>query len=262
MKMVDENCWFGPGGNKPFDCELNDWENSKLSKRSIYVLRYIKGNSPINLNTYDDNILDYLKNNGVGGKNLTKKHTYGPFLFVNFISKNDDELEITNEGINFLDNIDNRDFENATLIYLDNLFDATFETDATKGIEIKAFPVKIMFKMLYDKQIIPLFMFRTHIQFIKDCSDLEKCLSLLDDDSFFEYIDDLHNSFKQDKDKFISIYKIATDKWKSYVIGCLVSLGIFDKSAYNRGYLKFSDFGVEFVEKKGIEDISYESMFY
>lgn len=262
MKMVDENCWFGPGGNKPFDSELKDWENSKLSKRSVYVLRYIKENSPINLNTYDNNIIGYLKNKGVGSNNLTKKHTYGPFLFVNFISKNGDELEITNDGIKFLDNIDNCNFEEATFIYLDNLFNTTFETDATKGIKIKAFPVKIMFKMLYDKKTIPLFMFRTHIQFINDLSDLKKCLNLLDDSSFLEYIDELNKSFKEDKNKFISIYKIATDKWKSYVIGCLVSLGIFDKSTYNKGYLKFSDFGKEFVKKKDIDNIPYESMFY
>ena len=87
--MVDRYCWLGPGANKPFDSIMSDWKNSKLTKRSICVLKYIKEHSPMNMNEYDDNIIQYLKDNGVGSDNLTKKHTYGHFLFVNLISKNE-----------------------------------------------------------------------------------------------------------------------------------------------------------------------------
>ena len=170
--MVDRYCWLGPGANKPFDSIMSDWKNSKLTKRSICVLKYIKEHSPMNMNEYDDNIIQYLKDNGVGSDNLTKKHTYGHFLFVNLISKNEGKLEITESGLNFLNCIDTEKYEKATEIYLDQLFDANFETDATKDIEIRAFPVQIMFKLLYDIEIIPLFMFQTHIQFIKDIPEV------------------------------------------------------------------------------------------
>ena len=154
--MVDRYCWLGPGANKPFDSIMSDWKNSKLTKRSICVLKYIKEHSPMNMNEYDDNIIQYLKDNGVGSDNLTKKHTYGHFLFVNLILKNEGKLEITESGLNFLNCIDTEKYEKATEIYLDQLFDANFETDATKDIEIRAFPVQIMFKLLYDIEIIPL----------------------------------------------------------------------------------------------------------
>ncbi len=260
--MVDRYCWLGPGANKPFDSIMSDWKNSKLTKRSICVLKYIKEHSPMNMNEYDDNIIQYLKDNGVGSDNLTKKHTYGHFLFVNLISKNEGKLEITESGLNFLNCIDTEKYEKATEIYLNQLFDANFETDATKDIEIRAFPVQIMFKLLYDIEIIPLFMFQTHIQFIKDYSDLLVCLNLLDDDCFFKYIQELEDFCNEDEDKFKSIYKLGTNKWKSYVIGGLVVLGFFDKESYDKGYLKFSDYGMRYVEDKDIDNISYKEMFY
>ena len=40
--MVDKYCWLGPGANKPFDSIISDWKISKLTKRSICVLQYIK----------------------------------------------------------------------------------------------------------------------------------------------------------------------------------------------------------------------------
>ena len=260
--MVDKYCWLGPGANKPFDSRICDWKISKLSKRSICVLKYIKKHSPMNIEEYDDNIIQYLKDNGVGSNNLTKKHTYGHFLFVNFISKNDEMLEITKSGLDFLNCIDAEKYEKATEIYLNQLFDANFETDATKDIEIRAFPVQIMFKLLYDIKIIPLFMFQTHIQFIKDYSDVLVCLNLLADDCFVKYIRELETFYNEDEDKFKSIYKFGTDKWKSYVIGGLVVLGIFDKKSYYNGYLKFSDYGIKFIENKDISNISYKEMFY
>ena len=63
--MVDKYCWLGPGANKPFDSIMSDWKISKLTKRSICVLHYIKKHSPININEYDDNIIQYLKDNGL-----------------------------------------------------------------------------------------------------------------------------------------------------------------------------------------------------
>lgn len=260
--MVDKFCWLGPGGNKPFDSRLSEWKTSKLTKRSICVLEYVKQHSPININAYNDNILKYLNDNGVGSNSLNIKHTYGPLLFVNFISKKGNVLKITDEGIDFLDNIDAGKFDKATEIYLDQLFIANFETEATKDVEISAFPVQIMFKILFEKEFIPLFMFQTHIQYIKDYSDLVNCLSLLDNDCFFNYIQELQKFYKDDAVKFKSIYSIGTEKWKAYVIGGLISLEIFDKAAYNKGYLKFTDYGKEYMKKKGIGNISYESMFY
>lgn len=260
--MVDKYCWLGPGGNKPFDSRLYDWKTHKFSKRSICVLQYINEHSPIDINEYNDNIIQYLIDNDVGSDKLTKKHTYGPFLFVNFISKSEEKLEITENGIRFLNDICAEKYEKATENYLDQLFQANFETDATKDIEIQAFPVQIMFKLLYEKEIIPLFMFQTYIQYIKDYSDLVICLSLLDDYCFFNYIRELEDFYKENKDEFESIYKVGTVKWKSYVIGCLVALGIFDKVSYDKGYLKFSDYGIQYVEKKDIDNISYEKMFY
>lgn len=262
--MVDKFCWLGPGANKPFDSRLSEWKTSKLTKRSIYVLEYLKQHSSIKITDYKNNIIDYLIERGVGRKKLDKTHTYGPFLFVNFISKNDDVLEITEVGINFLNNIHNNNFEKATEIYLDQLFIANFETDATKDIEISAFPVQIMFKMLFEKKFIPVFMFQTHIQYIKEYSDLITCLNLLDNDCFFSYINELQDSYKNDDTKFKSIYKIGTSKWKDYVIGGLVSLGIFDEFSYDKGkgYLQFTDYGKKYVKKKGISNIRYEDMFY
>ena len=260
--MVDEYCWLGPGGNKPFDSIISNWKVNKLSKRSICVLHYIKEHSPIGIDEYDDNIIGYLIENEVGSSGVIEKHTYAPFLFVNFISKKDEKLEITESGIDFLNKVNDEKFEKATEIYLDQLFNANFETDATKDIEIRAYPVQIMFKLLYDKKIIPLFMFQTYIQYIKDYSDLIKCFSLLDEGCFFEYIRELENFYNEDADKFKSIYNLGTEKWKSYVIGGLVALGIFDKSAYDNGYLKFSDYGKKYVEKKDINNFSYEEMFY
>ncbi|MBR5504338.1 MAG: hypothetical protein IKV87_07855 [Methanobrevibacter sp.] len=260
--MVDKFCWLGPGGNKPFDSKLNEWNNSKLTKRSICVLEYVRQHSPINIDEYNENIIRYLNDNGVGSNNLNRKHTYGPLLFVRFISKNESILEITDEGIEFLDNIKNGKFDKATEIYLDQLFMANFETEATKDVEISAFPVQIMFKILFEKEFIPLFMFQTHIQYIKDYSDLVNCLSLLDNDCFFSYIQELQNFYKDDAAKFKSIYTIGTEKWRSYVIGGLLNLGIFDKASYNKGYLKFTDYGRDYVNKKDIDNISYESMFY
>ena len=260
--MVDKYCWFGPGANKPFDSKLSDWKNSNLSKRSIYVLKFIKEHSPMDIDEYNSSIIDYLLKNKAGSKKLISKHTYSPFLFVNFISKKNNKLKITEYGIDFLNNINKEKFEKATEIYLDQLFNVNFETEATKDIEIHAYPIQIMFKLLYDKKIIPLFMFQTHIQYIKNFSYLNKCFNLLDDDCFLSYIQKLDAFYKEDKDKFKEIYKIATEKWKSYVIGCLVSLEIFDKTFHKKGYLKFSEDGLNFVQKQGIDNISYESLFY
>lgn len=260
--MVDKYCWLGPGANKPFDSRLSEWETNKLTKRSICVLRFIEQHSPIGINEYDDNIIDYLNENSVGSNKLNKKHTYGPFLFVGFIIKNGNTLEITDEGVTFLDYISNRRFGEATQLYLDQLFTANFETEATADIDVSIFPIQIMFKMLYDKKIIPLFMFQTHIQYINDFSDLIHCLILLDEDCFYSYIKELQDSFKEDSKKFKSIYKLGTEKWKTYVIGGLVSLDIFDKDSYNQGYLKFTENGIKYVEMKTIGKMDYESMFY
>lgn len=260
--MVDKNCWLGPGANKPFDSKLSEWRTNKLTKRSICVLRYIEQHSPIDINEYEENIIGYLNEYSVGGNKLNKKHTYAPFLFVGFIEKDQNTLKITEEGIGFLDHMCNQRFEEATELYLDSLFMANFESEATDGVDVSVFPVQIMFKMLYDKKIIPLFMFQTHIQYINDFSDLFNCLGLLDEDCFFSYIKELQDSFKEDSKKFKSTYKLATDKWRTYVIGGLVSLDIFDKDSYAQGYLKFTKNGMEYVEMKNIANMNYESMFY
>lgn len=70
--------------------------------------------------------------------------------------------------------------------------------------------------------------------------------------NFFKYIQELEDFYNEDEDKFKSIYKLGINKWKSYVIGGLVVLGFFDKESYDKGYLKFSDYGIRYVEDKDI----------
>ena len=267
--MDKKYVWRGPGATKPFDCTLENWEDSKLTKRYIYVLKFLlenKGSEKLKFNNVfemGERIFKYLEENNIDRPDKpTDAHFYTPFQFVGFINKTESEggfeLNITKVGEDFLKEIDEKNFENALNIYLDQLFNTKFPNDATSEIVLELYPTKIMFKILYDKKIIPLFMFRTHIQFIRKHSDLEKNLRYLDDNCFLQYIEILNYKSKFNKKAFESCYEIAAEKWISYVINGLIFLEILYKNNNLNG---FTDKGLNYVKNKKIDEITYESCF-
>ena len=219
---------------------------------------------------FDDVICKYLDYNKIDRpKKPTPAHFYTPFQFVGFIGKNNFEngkkfeLYITHSGQKFLNEIECDNFENALNIYLNELFDAKFPNDATEGVDLRLYPVRIMFKLLYERKKIPKFMFLTDIQFIKKNIDLENCLMLLEDDDYLSYISGLETLRNNNEDEFISLnISLAKDKWNSYVNGGLVSLGILDKNCFRKGYIKLSNAGKKFVDEKNISEMDYGSLFF
>lgn len=271
----DPKCWQGPGGTKPFDSPLSEWKKSKLTKRYIYVLKFLyeNKNSEIlifeNQKEFNDIICKYLDSFNIDRpKKPTPTHFYTPYQFVDFIGKNNFssgkkfELFITQSGEKFLKEIERGDYELALNIYLNNLVETKFPNDATAGVDLNLYPVKIMFKILYENGAIPKFMFLTDIQYINDILKLESCLILLDDDKYLLELKKWEALKNKDIVEFNRLnIPIAKEKWTSYVCGGLVSLGVLEKICYRNGYISLSKMGENFVEKSNLPKISYASFF-
>ena len=273
MVKNNENpyCWQGPGASKLFDSELGNWKSSKLTKRYIYVLKYISENSSIefkNNQEFKSGICSYLDENHIDRpQKPTPTHFYTPYQFVGFIEKNNlqgrsFELSISKSGKEFLESLENGDIYNARDIYLNQLFDSKFPNDATESVKLNLYPIKIMFKMLYEKEIIPNIMFLTDIQFIKSYSDICDCLKLFND-KYLLKIKEIEKLKKIDKVQYKRLSQnFAKDKWNSYINGGLAKLGVFDEYYFfKKNCIKFTQFGRDFVKNKKIDEINYKMMF-
>ena len=278
MVKLNDNpyCWQGPGGSKPFDSNLDEWKNSKLTKRYIYILKFLFKNKNSKILIFDNQkdfnkiICDFLDLNNINRpKKPTPAHFYTPFQFVDFIGKKTFidskkfELFITDSGERFLKEIENENFDTALKIYLDQLFNTKFPNEATVGVDLKLYPARIMFKLLFEKGKISKFMFLKDIQYINSYLDVQYCLMLLDDIDYLSKLSDLENLKEENNDEFNKLnINLAKEKWNSYVCGGLVSLGILDKQNFKKGFIKLSDKGINYLIEKKIDEIDYESMFY
>ena len=136
------------GNGKIFDDILGS--NSYMNKRTICVLTYIQKNPKISQKKFELEIKDYLIScaNYVTNDSLAS-HFYRPLLFMGFIQQHKNSaLELTIEGVKFLDAYKDKDFIKCKLYILNQLDNTKYPNKATKDIKLQLFPFRILFKLL------------------------------------------------------------------------------------------------------------------
>lgn len=277
--------WQAPGRSKLFNTPLKYWDVSsiknKSSIRSIAVLKFINDNPGISVKSFKDYFIDYfnefeqsLNLNSTIELSFNKKkadpHFFKVLLFCNFISvdseddfsvtkkftntKNNDKLYITVQGKMFLDELKEKNYDNALNIYLNNLFKVKYPNKATYKVNLEIYPFLIMFKLLSENNdyngLIPRKLFITDIPFItKD--NYNNILEKLTDNCYLLTLEHMNNKII-DED-----YKDNHKKWNMWVVSSLIDLGILEE---HHGYIKLSNYKKQFIQNK-VDSMSYEDMF-
>ena len=147
---TNEMRWQAPGNGKIFDDTLGS--NSYMNKRTICVLTYIQDNPKISQKKFELEIKDHLIScaNYVTNDSLAS-HFYRPLLFMGFIQQHKNSaLELTIEGIKFLNAYKKQDFNKCKFYILNQLDNTKYPNTATKSIKLRLFPFRILFKILLE----------------------------------------------------------------------------------------------------------------
>jgi len=210
---TNEMRWQAPGNGKIFDDTLGS--NSYMNKRTICVLTYIQDNPKISQKKFELEIKDHLISctNYVTNDSLAS-HFYRPLLFMGFIQQHKNSaLELTIEGIKFLNAYKKQDFKKCKFYILNQLDNTKYPNTATKSIKLRLFPFRILFKILLennDKGI--------------DSNFIKKQLVHI------QQIDDLDLYIQSNKLENIS-KKDSYDKFYTWVINSLVNIKILKKDS-------------------------------
>ena len=228
--MANNYRWQVPGNANPFDSELKNWKENKMSIRTIVTLKVIDEANVIKIDDYVNYINGYLERKFSQEPNKSLiKHFYRPLEFLGMIHNDNDELSLTFVGKKFLKEIEEGCYENATDIYLKQLINSSYPNTATKHIKLSLYPYKIIFKLLLNEPI-KIEWFRTKIPYIKNIGDLHN-------------IENINNE--------------PYEKWVSWVIKYLVIWGVLEKE---EDYIILTDYKKEFIAAE-LENVTYEDCF-
>jgi 5-methylcytosine-specific restriction enzyme A len=207
--------WQAPGNGKIFDAQLGN--DSYMNKRTICVLTYIQKNPKVKQKKFELDIKDYLISYANYDINDSlASHFFRPLLFMGFIQQdNNSSLELTIEGVKFLNAYESKDFNKCKFYILNQLDNTKYPNKATKDIKLQLFPFRILFKLLLennDKGI--------------DTSFIKKQLVNI------TRMDNL-NLYIQNKNlEKIPKYE-AYDKFSTWIINSLVDIEILKKVSNN-----------------------------
>lgn len=229
--MANKYRWQVPGNGNPFDSNLDDWNEHKMSQRSIGVLEYISEEIIVDIPTFTYEIKDYLENSYGHEKNDSLvTHFYRPLEFVGFIRNMDNKLSLSIDGKNFLREIHNGNYDKAVDFYILQLLKSSYPNTATSSIRLSLFPFRIIFKMLLDDPI-PKQWFRTKIPYIKSYEDLIN-------------IDNINEA--------------PYEKWRTWVLPYLNKWDIIEE---DDGFIKLTDYKWNLLESS-LSEMDYEEMFF
>ncbi len=225
--------WQVPGNGNPFDCKLEDWNNKKMSQRSIGVLKYINEKGSVSKQIFESDIKDYLyklyehKNN-----DSTPAHFYRPLEFIGLIRNFNNQLSLSIDGKNFLNSILHRQYSSALDFYILQMIKTKYPNTATKDIHLNLFPFRIIFKLLLKYNRLPLLDFLYKIPYIKDINDIVN-------------YDTLKNNNKY-------------EKWNTWVLSYLVK---WDILATDGTYIFITSTKKDYIASL-LENIAFEDMFF
>lgn len=251
--------WQAPGNGRIFDSQLEEWETSKMSQRSIGVMQFLKEYHPITKEDFELRISDYLEQKyGHEFNDSNKAHFYRPLEFLGFIRNLDNELSVSINGQNFLNCLLKRNYSSALEFFILQLFQTSYPNNATPKVKLSLFPFRIMFKLLSEsRKGIPRHMFLTEIPYIKCYNDIQSILTKLSDDFYLNKLEKIENNeLEEDSEKYY--------KWNSWIVSSLEKLNILkavEDNDYELEYIKLAKPTEKFIENKVI-DIKYEGMFF
>jgi 5-methylcytosine-specific restriction protein A len=232
--------WQAPGNGKIFDDKLGS--DSYMNKRTICVLEYINNNSKVLQKTFELEIKDYLTSCANYNKNDSlASHFFRPLLFMGFIQQYDNStLELTIEGIKFLNAYKKQDFNKCKFYILNQLDNTKYPNKATNKVKLQLFPFRILFKILLENKDNGI-----DANFIK-----EQLVNI-------QKIDDL-NLYIQNK-KLENIPKRSSyDKFYTWVINSLVNIEILKKDL-DRYYI--ADDLLEYI-KSLYQNLDFKDFFF
>ena len=230
--MSDKFRWQAPGNGKMFDSSIQDWETNKMSQRSVGVLQFILANgNNMDVDGFESQICDYLNQKyGHEENDSTIKHFFRPLEFVGFIRKHNNILNVSIDGRNFLNNIQNGNYKEAIESYILQMLKTQYPNTATKNVELGLFPFRILLKLLTKRSL----------------SDADIKCKL----AYITKYEDIEN--------FDLLSGAEYDKWNTWVINSLVDIGVFERDA--QGNLILSGEHKDFITDI-VENMNYEDMF-
>ncbi len=239
--MITNNMrWQAPGNGKIFDNKLGS--DSYMNKRTICVLTYIEEHPKVLQKKFELEIKNYLIScASYNLNNSLPSHFYRPLLFLGFIQQyKNSMLELTIEGVKFLNAYRLRDFNKCKFYILNQLDNTKYPNKATKDIKLQLFPFRILFKLLLENNNKGL-----DSSFIKE--------SLV----YIEKVDDLIPYIKSKKLDDIKKNK-PYDKFYTWIINSLVDIDILKKDS-NRYFI--SDDLFEDVDKL-YKNLEFKDFFF
>ncbi len=171
--MTNNFRWQVPGNANPFSEKLENWKIDDVSKRSIGTFDFINKFNPTkeDINNELKNFL--LRNYNLEINKSEVHHFYRPFEFIGLVISINNRFYLSVDGINFLNNVLNENYEKAYQSYLIQLLKTKYPNSATKNIKLQLFPYRILFKLLLDKQRIHKDDFINKIPYIKNFADIK-----------------------------------------------------------------------------------------
>lgn len=173
--------WRAPGNANIFDTDLKDWQNNDdkkfLSKRTIGVLKFIQLHNNCEKNFFHNNIREFLYKNYNNKENKSDIFSfYSPLIWLGFINyfkcKNDYCLSLSIDGKNFLQKIEDNNFDVAKNCLILQMLKTKYPNCGTHGVKLNLFPFRIIFKLLIEGKVKNKQYFNTKIPYIKNINDL------------------------------------------------------------------------------------------
>ena len=232
--MSNQYRWQVPGNGNPFDSTLENWNQGKMSQRSIGVLEYINKYKSISKHDFESKIKCYLKKTFHHEDNDSiPAHFYRPLEFIGLIRNYNNTLSLSIDGKNFLNSIIDNNFEKALDYYILQMLKTKYPNSATNRVSLPLFPFKIIFKLLLTYDSLPIDDFMYKIPYIQKV------------DNVINY-----KSFKKNNEKY--------EKWKTWVLSYLIKWNILNKENNN---ISISKYKKDYISKL-LENTEYSDMFF
>lgn len=207
--MSDHYRWQVPGNGNPFDSTLANWNQGKMSQRSIGVLEYINKYKSISKHDFESKIKCYLNKTFHHEDNDSiPAHFYRPLEFIGLIRNFNQNLSLSIDGRNFLNSIKKKEYSKALDFYILQMIKTKYPNTATKHVKLNLFPFRIIFKLLLQYNSLPIDDFLYKIPYIKYAQDL------------YQY-----DTFDNNTKKY--------EKWQSWVLSYLIKWEILGNENNN-----------------------------
>lgn len=232
--MSNQYRWQVPGNGNPFDSTLQNWENTKMSQRSIGVLQYINKNISVSKHDFELNIKNYLWKLYKHDPNKSiPAHFYRPLEFIGLIRNINNYLSLSIDGKNFLNSILNKEYSKALDFYILQMLKTKYPNTATSNIKLSLFPFKIIFKLLLQYGSLHENDFTDKIPYIQTVDEVNH-----------------YTSIERNHEKYY--------KWKTWVLSYLIKWNILED---NNGFISISPYKKDYIAQL-LENNTYDNMFF